>query len=509
MTLQRKMTRKAFRQRADRVLMELSLNVLPLVDECEGKQERRRQRAAQDPLFFCRTYLPHYFIQPSAAFHFELIQLLEEGKEALSRKSFWSEGNGGLGRAVVVAVPREFAKTTLCAFGYVLHQICFRRRNFIIIGGSSKESASDLTAFIYLELLYNDRLRQDFGDLVRESSHVDDFLTMNEVRIKSRGRGERLLGLKHRQRRPDLVILDDVEDNVSVRNSDAVHRILEWVRSVFYSGLDPQGTLLVIGTILHHQSALNLMLTMDGKPFSHFRRCIYRAVLNDGRSLWEARHPLTKLRRQKQLVGAAIFNQEKMNEPLQETGVFRQVWVHYFHPDTLKDKELEVVGFFDASLGGGAETDYKAMVTVGLDRRERVFYVMDAWIQKAWLEKALQVMGQRYGTYRHRVIGIADNSFQRLLPFEFKRWGSENDMVLPIRKLASGGSKEARIYSLASLLERGKIRFIRGHSDQEVLIEQLLYFPSKMINDDGPDALAGAVKLAQDLVCGDIEGQST
>jgi phage terminase large subunit-like protein len=60
------------------------------------------------------------------------------------------------------------------------------------------------------------------------------------------------------------------------------------------------------------------------------------------------------------------------------------------------------------------------------------------------------------------------------------------------------------VVSLTPLLERGKIRFIRGHSDQELLVEQLLYFPSRTLHDDGPDALAGAVRLAQGLPGGTI-----
>jgi hypothetical protein len=52
-------------------------------------------------------------------------------------------------------------------------------------------------------------------------------------------------------------------------------------------------------------------------------------------------------------------------------------------------------------------------------------------------------------------------------------------------------------------MERGKIRFIRGHSDQELLVEQLLFFPSRTLHDDGPDALEGAVCLARDLPSGE------
>ena len=66
-------------------------------------------------------------------------------------------------------------------------------------------------------------------------------------------------------------------------------------------------------------------------------------------------------------------------------------------------------------------------------------------------------------------------------------------------------AKETRVAVLSPLFERGRIRFIRGHSDQEKLIEQLLYFPSRNLHDDGPDALAGAVQLAQTILGGGKE----
>jgi hypothetical protein len=46
------------------------------------------------------------------------------------------------------------------------------------------------------------------------------------------------------------------------------------------------------------------------------------------------------------------------------------------------------------------------------------------------------------------------------------------------------------------LVERGQIKFRKGHSDQDLLVEQLSFFPSKSFHDDGPDALEGAVRLA-------------
>jgi len=504
MNFQKKMTKKDFRSRADAVLMNLNLEVLPFIDEDEGKQGERKRQAERDPLYFCRTYLPHYFSYPPAAFHHELIQLLEQRPRLSGPLSGVGESVREALKPVIVAAPREFAKSTVCSFGYVLHQICFGKRRFIIIGSDTEDLSSDLTGYLFLELLYNERIRQDFGELVKGNRAIDDFVTCNDVRVKARGRGQRLRGLKHRQWRPDLVILDDLENDLNVRNPEIVQQIIEWITSAVYPGMDADGSLFIIGTILRRGSALDVMLHSEAEPFCHFNRRIYRAITEDGRSLWEAKHPLARLLRQKQLMGTVAFNQEKMNEPEQVGGVFRQEWVRYYHPDALKDKELVIVGFFDPSLEGGASSDYKAVVTVGLAVKEMVFYVMDAFIRKTSLENTLRTTGNRFQEYGHHLIGVEDNFFQRLLLAEFDRLGQELGLALPVKGVTNKVSKETRISSLSPLLERGKIRFIRGHSDQELLIEQLLYFPSRSIHDDGPDALEGAIRLAQRFLQTDI-----
>jgi len=510
MTLKKKLTKAEFRQRADDILLKLSLEVAPFWEDTEAQREKRLARAQADPLYFCRTYLPHYFTHAPAPFHYELLALLE--KKAVQSSKFKIQSsdlepgtlNSELEVAVpaVVAAPREFAKTTVAAFGYVLHQICFSRRRFIIIGSDTEDLASDLTGYLYLELLYNERLNQDFGELVKANRKVEDFVTINDIRVKARGRGQRVRGLKHKQWRPDLIILDDLENDINVRNPEIVQQVLDWVKAAVYPALDPGGNLLIIGTILRWRSALHLMLTSPEEPYCHFQRRLYRAVAEDGSSLWEARHPAAKLKLQKQMMGSLAFNREKMNEPAPEGGLFREEWVHYYHPDSLKDRALTVVGYFDPSLETGAASDYKALVTVGLDRSEMVFYVMDAFIQKTPLEQTLRAVCNRHREYGYHLLGVEDNLFQRLLLKEFDRLGAELGLVLPLRGVTQRVAKETRVAALSPLLERGKIRFIRGHSDQELLIEQLLYFPSRTLHDDGPDALAGAVQLAEELPAG-------
>ena len=201
---------------------------------------------------------------------------------------------------------------------------------------------------------------------------------------------------------------------------------------------------MIIGTILRWKSALHLMLTSEEEPYCHFERRIYRAVQEDGTSLWEARHPAERLKLQKQLMGTVAFNREKMNEPAPEGGLFKEEWIHYYHPDILKDRDLVVAGFFDPSLETGAAADYKAVVTVGWDRQEMVFYVMDAFIQKMTLEQTLRAIFNRHRMYGYRLLGVEDNLFQRLLLKEFDRWG-RSGRLLPVKGVTHRVAKETRV----------------------------------------------------------------
>jgi predicted phage terminase large subunit-like protein len=245
------------------------------------------------------------------------------------------------------------------------------------------------------------------------------------------------------------------------------------------------------------------MLTSPDEPYCNFQRQVYRAYQDDGTSLWEARHPVARLKLQKQLMGSVAFNREKMNEPAPDGGFFKEEWIHYYHPDSLKDRELVVTGFFDPSLETGATSDYKAFITVGWCRREMVFYVMDAVIQKTTLEQVMRTIYNRHQQYGYQVVGVEDNLFQRLLLKDFDRLGQERSQILPVKGVTHRIAKETRVAGLSPLLERGKIRFIRGHSDQELLVEQLLFFPSRTLHDDGPDALEGAVTLTQNVPTGE------
>ena len=161
--------------------------------------------------------------------------------------------------------------------------------------------------------------------------------------------------------------------------------------------------------------------------------------------------------------------------------------------------ELIVTAALDPSLGVGQGADYKAMVTVGLNWKTMTIYVLDAWIRRASLDQMIAAAYHRHEQYGWRLFGVETNLFQRLLIREFRRAEQERKQFLPLREVENRLAKETRISGLSPLVERGLLRFRRGHSDQDLLVEQLLYFPSKSVHDDGPDALEMAVRLLHEI----------
>ncbi len=470
----------AFRLRAAEVVARLRGEVGAFAPS-DPPQPQRLARAAGDPLYFCSTYLPHYFSQPFAPFHRELIELLTPRGRAVV--------------PVVVAAPRGFAKTTLVSFGYVLHQVLLGQRRFVVLGSDTADLAEDLSGYLRLELMHNQRLRQDFGPLCQTIGGQGDFIAGPRVRILARGSGQRLRGIKHGRFRPDLVILDDLENDKNVKNPRLVKETLDWVREAVYPALDPGGSLFSIGTVLAQRSALATLLSSPEEPYRRFTRRRYQALDQEGNSLWPARHPVEELLRQKSLMGSAAFNKEKQNDPKDDEGLFQESWLRTYHPGEIEQKNLSKAGFLDPSLAAGESGDYKAVVSVGLDAASQVFYVLDAYIRRSSLDQLMRAVLTRQARHNYLVFGVEDNLFQRLLLDEFSRAARQAQVVLPLRGVTHRLAKETRLAGLSPLVERGLVRFCPSQGDQALLMEQLVHFPSPTVHDDGPDALEGAVSL--------------
>lgn len=480
-----KITEYKFDQWADDLKAWIQESVSPFEEDTPEKQAERKERGKWDKLFFMKTYLPHYFTRPFGDFHEE-----------------WSELGDLRDDCAFLAAPREHAKSTFFTFGDLIHDICYELRHFILPISDTNEQATGFSLPIRLELEDNPRIRHDFGDLRGRKWEQGDFVTSNGIRVLARGHKDKVRGIKHRQWRPDKAVVDDFENDENVENPKMIKKGKDWLLKAVIGSMDEGFCFLMIGNIFHPKSVLALFMAdkdEEGEPL--YISKIYRAIIDPGkpteRSLWPGKWPLSRLHKKRRTMGSVAFNSEMMNLTGAENSPFRETWFKYYEEDHIKELSLITGTGVDPSAKSGEANDFKAIITVSLDRNSMIFYCRHAWIRHA-------TPGEMFGASYNQVdhyggqIAIEDNMLEDFLHEAIQSYARDIGRYLPWRAVHHSTNKEARIKgTLSYLVEHGKIKFIKGHSDQDLLVEQLIYILNKNINDDGPDGLEMVVSMLQ------------
>ena len=481
-----KITEYRFDQWAEDLKAWIAESVSPFAEDSPARQKARIERARTDRLFFFQTYLPHYFSSGFGVFHEE-----------------WSALADLRDQAAFVAAPREHAKSTFFTFGLPLHDIIFQNKWFILIVSDTNDQAAGFTLPIRLELEENPRLRHDFGGLAGPVWRKSDFVTSTGVRVLARGRGEKVRGLKNRQHRPDRAIVDDFENDVNVENPRLVEAGRRWLKRAVMGSMGRGYSFLMVGNLFHPKSVLaQFIAETDANGERLYVSRIYAAILDPGkpqaRPLWPEAWTLERLEAKRRQMGVVDFNAEMMNLCGSEDSPFQETWFRFFERSELAGRSLAVAGFVDPSAKSGEGNDFKAIVAVGLDRAAMQFYVLHAWIRHASIGEMFTAAEHVFDQYGG-VMGIEENMLEEFLHEAIANHARQVGRYLPWRAVRHTANKQARIVgTLSWLVEHGKLLFEQGHSDQDLLREQLVYILNKNVHDDGPDALEGAVALLQD-----------
>lgn len=484
-------TENRFDKWADDLKGWIQASVSPFENDSPEKQAERKDRARWDKLYFMETYLPHYFTKPFGDFHDE-----------------WGDLGDLKDDCAFIAAPREHAKSTFFTFGDPIHDICYELRHFIIIISDTNDQATGFTLPIRVEFEDNPRLKHDFGVLQSDYGRrsftwtQNDFVTSNGVRVLARGRGEKVRGLKNRQWRPDKAVVDDFENDLNVENPAMVKKGKAWLQQAVIGSLGEGFCFLMVGNLFHPKSVLSQFIAEKdetGEPLYISRN--YQAILDEGkpdeRPLWPEMWSLERLRNKRRTMGTVSFNKEMMNRVGADESPFRETWFSYYERVHIEIPKMIVATFIDPSAAHGEANDYKAIITVGLQRDLMLFRCLHAWIRHASPGEMFAAAYMQYDQYGGR-IGIEDNMLMDFLHEAIFNYARDVGRYLPWEAVHHSTNKEARIVgTLSYLVEHGKLLFEKGHSDQDKLVEQLIYILNATMNDDGPDGLEGAVKMLQ------------
>lgn len=507
-------------------------------DPLKGENGIRRALAAMDLAYFGRAYLPHYFSRPSPQFHAELDTLWREGVlkgvVPIGDDAKLVDAQDGCRRAT--AAPRGHAKSTNLTFKGSLHAALYRYKRYIIILSDTSDQANGFLSAIKDELEDNGAIREDFGDLTGGVWRENVIITSHGVRIDAIGAGQKIRGRKHKNWRPDLMVLDDIENDENVRTVEQRKKLENWFYKAVSKAGDTYTDIVYIGTLLHYDSLLAKVLknpayrsvkykavqSFSTSPLWETWESIYTDLGNEGRELeakkffeenreemlagtkvlWEEKLSYYDLMVTRVSEGEASFNSELQNEPVNpDDCLFNEEWFDYYNPEDMdfSSADFRFYGFVDPSLGKNRRADYSAILTGALEVPTGYLYILDADIARrhpdAIISDVLQKADWIQRTYGKRYVkfGVETVQFQWFLKEQLAKSSARARIYLPIEEVPQSSDKVLRIQTLQPDIKNKYIKFSRRH---KLLLEQLQYFPMAD-HDDGPDALEGLRTIAQ------------
>ena len=500
----------------------------------------RWKLGAIDMEFFGRAYFPHYFSKPSPEFHRELDAIWQQGV-LKGRYPLTAEDTKMISRLPgtrrAVAAPRGHAKSTNLTFKGTMHSTLYGYKHYPIIISDSSEQAEGFLDNIRVEFEENTAILEDFGSLAGSVWRSNVLVTKTNIKIEAIGSGKKIRGRKHRNWRPDLIILDDVENDENVRTPEQRKKLKDWFDKAVSKSGDDYTDIVYIGTLLHYDSLLAKTLTNPA-----YRSIKYKAVIqfsqaddlwqqwesiftdlsNDDREsealaffqahkeamlegtqvLWEEKLSYYDLMVMRVSEGEASFNSEEQNEPINpDDCLFMEEWFDYYNEAEVNfgDPAFDFFGFIDPSLGKTKRSDFSAIVTLAKHKGSGYMYVVDADIERRHPDRIIAdvLAKERWlrASFGHgyRKLGAETNQFQWFLKEELAKASAKAGLYLPIEEVQQTSDKVMRIQTLQPDVKNKYIKFNRRHKR---LLEQLTQFPMGA-HDDGPDALEGARSIAK------------
>jgi hypothetical protein len=231
---------------------------------------------------------------------------------------------------LALGLPRGFAKTFILKI-YVIYLILFTNRNFILVVCNTEQLAMNFLSDV-CDILSSANITMIFGDwtLGREK----DTQALKKFSFRGRdiifagiGVGTSMRGLNLKLRRPDCIIMDDMQSREDAEAKAIADKQLIWMMGTLMKARNYERCLFVfLGNMYPFEGCILRKLKYNRQWVSF----ITGAILEDGTSLWEEMRPLKELLEE-------LENDIAMGHP------------EVFYSEVLNDEEAGTVSGIDTS----------------------------------------------------------------------------------------------------------------------------------------------------------------
>lgn len=481
-----------------------TLQIQKLVDNY-GKEKTRsylvKRFARPEAIVEFKNLFPNHITTQSPPFHKEILSEIPKGGKQAN------------------AAPRGFAKSTIIDVIGAGWLAVNSHYHFILIISDTYTQAKMHLGALKDEFETNAWLNWLYGNLKGSVWGEDRIIVKGRdgpVMIMALGAGMKIRGLKFRQYRPELAIIDDLENTEMVYSADRRQKLERWFNFDLMPALAVPKNVMYLGTILHYNALLKKVIDKAGK-YQGWKTGLYKA-LTDGESLWPTQYTtkyLTAIRddpTHPDYVGSIVFSQEYQNEPQDDQDrIIRLEWVKYYtyaakfkefdgiHDIQRKEsfrKSLKVFAGVDPAIGEKEQSDNFSMYVFGLDEKTGMEYQLDLIHGKFTIDDQVERIVNCCKLWDIDVLGIESNAYQAGL-YQLVRLALQKaGMKTKLRKIITDRDKirRARIHSVA--FEGGFVKLRQDHKNVDIIKKEIEEFPLGE-HDDAFDSLMLAREARQ------------
>lgn len=411
---------------------------------------------------------------------------------------------------VAIAAPRGHAKSTAITICYTIATIVFRDKTNIVIVSDTEAQASAFVDVIKRMFLINDDLIAMFGvrRLVKDTAGeiIVEFDDGHQARVIARGSGQSLRGSLWDNKRPDLVIGDDLENEEIVMSKERRDKFRKWMSGTVIPMLAKKGSLRIVGTILHADSYLERRMPKPGQPgvkvtplaiYSDHKRAWlaakYRAHTSDwSQCLWPENKGIEWLKRERETYvqdgELDLWAQEMLNIPLDEaTAPFQR---RDFVPMDEKDWDRNFHYYIgtDFALKEEQKSDYTAFVVGAIDEHGNLFIVHVVRERVDFLESQ-NILWELILKYNPEMVFFEKGQIWAALEVSIKERMYREGVFFIYEAFPSMVEKVARAGPIRARMRAGAVRFPKDAPWYQDFEDELVGFP-RLRHDDQVDAFA-------------------
>jgi hypothetical protein len=477
---------------------------------------KRIDKLKADPVAFCKYYFPMYFDPEDGGSEFGWFH-----KKALKDVKSDSDYYG------VWEFPREHAKSVLATIFVPMYLKSIGQVSGVVVCNQKGEGAKGLLSSLQAELESNQLYIADYGEQYSHGEWTSgQFATKDGIGFWAIGKGQSPRGIRKQNKRPNLLIIDDFDDDEEVENEDRVNKSLRWLKGALFGAISiNQRRIIMVGNRIHQQSCLAQIVgdvnegDVKDEAVSHIKvyalenpKTHQKDESETGVPAWKEKYTRERFTKIFKQMGYFMTQREYFHNPVREGNRFKDS-MFLFRP-VPKDlsKFAIVVTYLDPSYKDGKKNDYKGLVAIGKiwneSRNVWNYYLLDVWLRR---ESFVAMVKAHY----EMVFALKE---RRIIPHNYLEGnGGQSDLrvhyvtesykykepMVPTADMTDKPEKKGRIDELLVLFEN-EFFFIderlKGTPDYQTWKEQFLSHPNG--HDDGPDATKGGVDIANQKTTG-------